>query len=724
MLMKLNQNELDKYLEKILSDSNTTGVSKLNDNNIYIINVNDEIEFSEKITLNKKNEILFNKRVFSSFDLHVSSFTTVTFKIASISNLILYPNSKINLIKCKIEKISNEIYNQNSGNLGYLYVDNCKIENVKLSNIELRVKIISSKIGSLFFSGRDFLDLEISGKNNSKSHFENLEVHGDYTTHNSLFHKGLKLSYTNIKNKSIFAAKNIDIEVSNVNFLGFTSLKGSSTKILNKEKVKFSVFEVYKFDENLSLFNCDIKQLELHNTYNSVIIDNVNIDYFDIEDALKIDNLTIQESIIGSLTIPNDNLKSLEIIGSKDSVTRIHLLRFLKVVNTYCSAQNGIIDISRLEFDNCNIGKEYSVKCFGIHFEELVFSNFHNYGNLIFSDTFLSSDLADGVIEIGNSDLGKAIFMNCNFSRYKIVFVSSKITEIFLASTSFPKISDENYRTVKSTDDHEQRRLIYTQLKKVFENRGDFLNSTKFHRAELEAWEKELQLKEKEKSNSKIDNWLKNIKLKILNWIPLKLFLEYWNLKILNWISLKLFPEYWDLSKENLDHKKLIFSQYKKMYESRGDTVKAIEYQGKELDVHRTILCKEGGQYLERFQLSLNKYSNNFGRSWHWAVGWILVIGFMFYTFYCCSLGFTVGSGSPNDIETFKTLFSYFFEFINPIRKGEFIQITMFIDGKIKSEFVTITGWARFIDFFWRIVITYLGYQLIQAFRKYSKKTS
>jgi hypothetical protein len=51
------------------------------------------------------------------------------------------------------------------------------------------------------------------------------------------------------------------------------------------------------------------------------------------------------------------------------------------------------------------------------------------------------------------------------------------------------------------------------------------------------------------------------------------------------------------------------------------------------------------------------------------------------------------------------------------LRKGEFLIL-------VGHDYYPITGWTRLVDFFWRIVITYLGYQLIQAFRKYSKKTS
>lgn len=272
--------------------------------------------------------------------------------------------------------------------------------------------------------------------------------------------------------------------------------------------------------------------------------------------------------------------------------------------------------------------------------------------------------------------------MNCNFKDFVVRFSSSKINEIFLAGTDFPPIADENYITLSSTLDYGQKNLCYTQLKRVYESRGDSLNSAKFHEAELSVWKKEIDISEKEKLRLKVSEDKKK-ELHIL----------------------KLMEE------------KLIYGQYKKMYEGRGDTVKAIEYFGKEMDLHRTILSKSGGQYWERFQLSLNKFSNNFGQSWHWAVGWIAVVGLLFYMLYCLSLGFRPGNSSAEDIQRFWKLTSYFFDFINPIRKGEFIKL----DG---VDYYPISNSARVIDFLWRIVITYLGYQLIQAFRKYSKKTS
>lgn len=263
--------------------------------------------------------------------------------------------------------------------------------------------------------------------------------------------------------------------------------------------------------------------------------------------------------------------------------------------------------------------------------------------------------------------------MNCDFIEFEMEFLSSKISEIFLAGTSMPDSSKINNSEELGEISLYNKRLALTQFKKVLDNRGDSFGATKYNEAELENW-------------------------------------------------LLVIP------KTDLENQKFIYSQFKKMYEGRGDTVKAIEYFGLEMDKQREILwTKYGwtfGKFWERLQLSLNKYSNNFGQSWQWAIGCIIVSGVVFYTLYCLSLGFHTGNSSTEDKQRFWTLASYFFEFINPIRKGEFIQVPLLINGKIENEYVTITPRARVIDFAWRIIITYLGYQLIQAFRKYSKKTS
>jgi hypothetical protein len=336
-----------------------------------------------------------------------------------------------------------------------------------------------------------------------------------------------------------------------------------------------------------------------------------------------------------------------------------------------------------LDFLNCTVTKELSLKYYGIQVKTLSFKSFLNYGNIIFTDIHKIDHEQNGTLEFINSDLGKTIFMNCKFKEFGVIFMSTKMNEIFLAGTDFPSIADENYRTISGIWDYEQKNLCYTQLKKVYDLRGDSMNSTRFHEAELSTWSKNLEIlvKEQEKIGSTLQ--------------------EKKNLTI-----------------SNLEQEKLLYSQYKKLYEGRGDTVKALEFYGKELDTQREIVRKSNGQFWEKLQLFFNRYSNNFGQSWELSLAWIFFFGIIFYFSYCLSLGFKIGAGSDEDKKMFYTLASYFFEFINPIRKGEFIKL------EDKENFVKITNIARFIDFVARVIFAYLIYQMVQAFRKYSKKTS
>lgn len=324
--------------------------------------------------------------------------------------------------------------------------------------------------------------------------------------------------------------------------------------------------------------------------------------------------------------------------------------------------------ISEVNLTDFVFPKDKNSNFSGFGIGTLTFIDFYNYGNISFSNLNEGLQIS-GVLVVENSDLGKMLFMNCDFIEFEMEFLSSKISEIFLAGTSMPDPSKINNSEELGGISLYNKRLALTQLKKVLDNRGDSFGATKYNEAEL-------------------DNWLLAI------------------------------PE------NDLENRKLVYSQYKKMYEGRGDTVKAIEYFGKELDVQREILEKQNGvsctKFWERLQLLVNKYSNNFGQSWQWALGWIFGLGILIYIFYCRSLGFTVGSGSEADYKVAIELISQFGEFINPIRKGEFLEIEI---NEILTK-VHITPTARIIDFFARLIFAYLIYQMIQAFRKYSKKTS
>lgn len=645
-----------------------------------VITINDDCNFVDNININfQELPIVFTGKVKFIKDLKIEGRTNVTFNDAEIQRLDVNNNCILSFSKCKIEKIYHQVdsnYYDSNVNYGKLNFNECNIDSIDLNNFFGKVRIENNKVNTINIGGRNVIDVEICGKK-SKNSIKQFKIYGEYGLNDC---KGqIYISNCIIgeeANLNAFAAKGLNINLTDVDFMSDVELTEPFNTFDCNESIQFKKLNVRNISKKISESNSEallkgfiVKELCFLESYDKIILDQLNIGNLKLYEAKDLKTLTIKGCTISDFIISSNVLKSLEIFGSEIK-TKIELLKIEEFVEIYCDSKGQQIEIIDLEFTNCTIPKDKHLKFYSTKIQKLKFQGVLNYGNVIFTDV---NTKKDGLFKIENSDLGKMIFMKCDFSTYKMHFVSSKIIEIFLAGTTMPKPSDIN-NELDFKDIHiGNRRLALTQLKKVFENRGDLFGATKYHKAEL-------------------DNWL------------------------------------YEIPKTNLNNIKIIFGLYKKMYEVRGDTVKAIEYFGKELDVQREILEKQNGiscnKFWERLQLMVNKYSNNFGQSWQWALGWIFGLGILIYIIYCRSLGFTVGSGKPNEIETFKSLFSYFFEFINPIRKGEFIQMPLLINGKIENEYVTITPIARVIDFVWRIIITYLGYQLIQAFRKYSKKTS
>lgn len=165
---------------------------------------------------------------------------------------------------------------------------------------------------------------------------------------------------------------------------------------------------------------------------------------------------------------------------------------------------------------------------------------------------------------------------------------------------------------------------------------------------------------------------------------------------------------------EEHQQKASFFNQFKKIFEAQGDIYHATQFQAKWADEQRNLLelihQKEKGWFNTTFSdlwiLKLNKWSNLHGESWPRAFGWIVGLGLVFYLIYLLSIGrlFT-----PNEFDF--NLVGYYFEFLNPAHKFNFI-----------NEGNTASGWNVFIDIAWRIIVAYLIYQFIAAFRKHTKK--
>lgn len=206
-------------------------------------------------------------------------------------------------------------------------------------------------------------------------------------------------------------------------------------------------------------------------------------------------------------------------------------------------------------------------------------------------------------------------------------------------------------------------------------------------------------------------------------------------------------------NKENEQHR-LAYGQFKKIYENRGDNVTATEYLSREMQTYRKELKikmnsiinsqrehqlflenkKESNFLLKWFQNRINDFRllgrkewwNIFGEkinlwlnyfsSYHgtnWIRGVIVTFGItlLFYSIYCWFLGYRC---------KILDLLSYSPEFLNPLRKADFLK-NSHGDYIIQPECKSYEGFARFWDYFSRIVIAYFAYQTIQAFRRFGK---
>lgn len=108
--------------------------------------------------------------------------------------------------------------------------------------------------------------------------------------------------------------------------------------------------------------------------------------------------------------------------------------------------------------------------------------------------------------------------------------------------------------------------------------------------------------------------------------------------------------------------------------------------------------------------LTLHKWSTNFGQNWLWGFGWFILLSFCFYALYIQNL--TCEKQTTDCLRQTQS-FSFakhYLQFINPIRKGKLIP------------WAELTASMVLIDLVWRIIVGYLTYQIITAFRRFGHK--
>lgn len=170
------------------------------------------------------------------------------------------------------------------------------------------------------------------------------------------------------------------------------------------------------------------------------------------------------------------------------------------------------------------------------------------------------------------------------------------------------------------------------------------------------------------------------------------------------------------------EQERLAYGQLKKIYENNNDSINFTYYHSKGLTAIKEYLKykakKSGKEKADLISLTINDYSSRFNDSLLRAFYVLISFCIVSYCIFCLSLGFY---HFTSDWSKFFRLCSYFPSYMSPIRSNEM----MFSDPVLN---ITSDNNPKLFSFgiFWdsisRIIISYLIYQFIQAFRKYGKR--
>jgi len=165
---------------------------------------------------------------------------------------------------------------------------------------------------------------------------------------------------------------------------------------------------------------------------------------------------------------------------------------------------------------------------------------------------------------------------------------------------------------------------------------------------------------------------------------------------------------------EELDQDpQLLAEVYNQLYvamQKQGNKTMELEYYAEYQEWHRINLKLQGKEWSTRTALWLNKITTNYGLNWGKGVAWIVGTWLVFYGLF--TLATWWHSGQPADFLAKNDVWSSLFKFFLPTHR---------IDNIITS-YPTKPAVAYAIDVLYRLVVGFLIYQTIAAFRRFGKR--
>ncbi|WP_379962984.1 hypothetical protein [Epilithonimonas sp. UC225_85] len=615
--------------------------------------------------------------------LHFSVLKLYEFRIdnSEVININIYLTN-INRIsidnKCKIDGI----IIQNQSNIGLLLIkDNCTIHQISINKktnvylINFNKNVIINYIESddeCILGDFDIFDctiksLQISNQKNS------------YNIQNSTINL-LKLSNCEIHSLNILNGCKIEgyIVRSKINKLEFKQVF-----ILRDTLISFSSCEIYsilmeEFSVIGNLYFRDLRRLTKPldnwsdiNKYTfkpNLLIDDDEKFYFNskkiileyiknkiqenndwIYNSNEIEESILEKQLVEEIYDVFDKSKIIELIDRLRDAQNINLSAFERFILRKIRKYN-----SEKGKSNSYIDRIYEIVDFiwnVLSKIKLIDLEFQNIHKPIF--------------RVFHSSLGKTEFSNCELNQFEFQYCNSNFLECVLLGTEVPEQNLKILKSDKFVIDYKELNMndkinyyyqktdFYNQFKKVFERQGNIYEAGIF--------------------NSK---WSENQEKLLL-------------------IKINQNEDY--LSTTN-DFNSFIRS------------INLFFYGNKE-------------KVMDVFTFNLNRISNGHGEDWIKSLRFILIPTFIIFIFYILSIRYdfsvkylNCSSGLTFDSDLFNYFFinlKYYFEFLNPARKFDFIKLK---DGE------SLSFWSSLWDIIGRIIVSFGIYQLIVAFRKNAKK--
>jgi len=315
------------------------------------------------------------------------------------------------------------------------------------------------------------------------------EKAGNVTFYNCIFNKSIGIEFRNssftgncVVNSDLrIQASNDETEISEIAVKGTLEVLGSPPKLTLKninhgQDIKDQKIKISAPSHKILIQDIVGKQLEFSDHIKFVgelIVKNVEVSELVIgaivlDTEMIINDCNITKFQIGNLS---GNTRALIISDSVIGEMKLNIGTLKKT-----SIKDGSINNLQLHASN---EKENILNIEKATIVNLKFENVFNNGLITLRELRIPPN---GLVSFKSSNLGKADFIYCNFSKAILEFENSKITEAFFSETEFPKKV-----LVNGKKNYGQAQLTFGQLATAFQKQGDNIRALEYNSRELEA---------------------------------------------------------------------------------------------------------------------------------------------------------------------------------------------------------------------------------------------